>query len=102
MVQSLPVRTQQWTSDISGINTDFLALLYADRLMIVATQVGALGTIQSAKYVPLCCPDVVTTVPALQVVVMHMAWCAGMPFVLTGMIPFMRACNRMAEVVFEG
>ena len=49
MSQTFPVRTQHWTADVSGIDTDFLSLLYADRLMIVATQVGALGTIQSAK-----------------------------------------------------
>ena len=49
MAQNFPVRTQQWTADVSGVNTDFLLLLYADRLMVVATQLGALGTIQSAK-----------------------------------------------------
>ena len=50
MAQNFPVRTQQWTADVSGINTDFLSSLYADRLMVVATEVGALGTIQSAKW----------------------------------------------------
>ena len=49
MAQSFPVRTQQWSADVSGITTDFVSSLYADRLMIVATQLGALGTIQSAK-----------------------------------------------------
>ena len=72
-MQSLPVRTQQWTSDISGASTHFLASLYADRLLIVATQVGALGTIQSAKYVPLCCPHVATSVTVLRLLMMHMA-----------------------------
>lgn len=51
-MQSFPLRTQQWTADISGTSTDFIASLYADRLMVVATQVGALGTIQSARYAP--------------------------------------------------
>ena len=49
MAQSFPVRTEQWTADVSGTSTEFLSSLYADRLMVVATQVGALGTIQSAK-----------------------------------------------------
>ncbi|CAL5228718.1 g11901 [Coccomyxa viridis] len=49
MAQNFPVRTQQWRGNVSGITTDFISSLYADRLMVVATQVGALGTIQSAK-----------------------------------------------------
>ena len=43
------MRTQQWRAHVSGTSTDFLSSLYADRLMVVATQLGALGTIQSAK-----------------------------------------------------
>lgn len=43
------MRTQQWEADVGGTRTDFLSTLYTDRLMVVATQLGALGTIQSAK-----------------------------------------------------
>ena len=49
MVQSFPVRTQQWEADVGGTRTEFLSTLYTDRLMVVATQLGALGTVQSAK-----------------------------------------------------
>ena len=49
MVQSFPVRTQQWEADVGGTRTDFLSTLYTDRFMVVATQLGALGTIQSAR-----------------------------------------------------
>ena len=49
MVQSFPVRTQQWEADVGGTRAEILSTLYTDRLMVVATQLGALGTIQSAK-----------------------------------------------------
>ena len=49
MVQSFPVRTQLWEADVGCTRTQFLSTLYVDRLMVVATQLGALGTIQSAK-----------------------------------------------------
>ena len=63
MAQNFPVRTQQWRADVGGTSTEFLTSLYADRLMVVATQVGALGTIQSAKYasLPASSFDSVTT-----------------------------------------
>lgn len=64
MAQNFPVRTQQWRGNVSGITTDFISSLYADRLMVVATQVGALGTIQSAKYALFPSPFLIACPPS--------------------------------------
>ena len=41
--------TQQFSADISGQPTEFLFSAYSDRLLLIITQVGTLGTIVRAE-----------------------------------------------------
>lgn len=47
--EGFPVATQQFSADISGQPTEFLFSAYSDRLLLIITQVGTLGTIVRAE-----------------------------------------------------
>ncbi|CAI5487750.1 unnamed protein product, partial [Closterium sp. Naga37s-1] len=44
-----PVRSKQFSADIEGTATTFLCLSYDDRLMVVVTQIGTLGSMLYAR-----------------------------------------------------
>lgn len=44
-----PVRSKAFATDVGGVNTDFFYSVYADRILVVVTQVGTTGTIISAR-----------------------------------------------------
>ncbi|GJP64658.1 hypothetical protein CLOP_g2975 [Closterium sp. NIES-67] len=44
-----PARSRQFSADIEGVPTTFLCLSYDDRLMVVVTQIGTLGTMLYAR-----------------------------------------------------
>jgi proteasome assembly chaperone 3 len=47
--QPFPVQTRQLRAAIGGCETDILLSGYADRVLIVVTQVGSLGTVMQAE-----------------------------------------------------
>lgn len=49
MTGSFPVRTAQSTCDIEGQPTQFLLSAYADRVMVVVTQLESLGAVLHAQ-----------------------------------------------------
>lgn len=49
MAPAFPVNTQEFTTDIDGVSTSFIISAYADRIMVVATQLGTFGTVLSAR-----------------------------------------------------
>ncbi|EIE20140.1 hypothetical protein COCSUDRAFT_30781 [Coccomyxa subellipsoidea C-169] len=49
MAPAFPVNTQEFTTDIDGVSTFFIMSAYADRIMVVATQLGTFGTVLSAR-----------------------------------------------------
>jgi proteasome assembly chaperone 3 len=53
-----PVKTLTYTRDISGTPTDFAFSLYADRVLVVVTQLGAVGTVISTSSEPTLSGDV--------------------------------------------
>ena len=46
---ALPAPSSAFTASISGRDTDFLITCYTDRVMVVATQLGTLGTVLHAE-----------------------------------------------------
>lgn len=46
---SFPVNTIQWSAMVCGRSTSFLICAYADRLLLIITQVGSLGTVVQAE-----------------------------------------------------
>jgi proteasome assembly chaperone 3 len=53
-----PVKTLTYTRDICGTPTDFAFSLYADRVLVVVTQLGAVGTVISTSNEPSLGGDV--------------------------------------------
>ena len=51
MAPAFPVRTRQFIAEVGGAEASFVLSGYADRVMVVVTQVGTLGTIQQARCV---------------------------------------------------
>ncbi len=51
MAAPFPVRTQQFDASIGGVPTAFLLSAYSDRILVVATQLGTLGTVLQARCV---------------------------------------------------
>ncbi|KAK9901267.1 hypothetical protein WJX75_003280 [Coccomyxa subellipsoidea] len=49
MAPAFPVKTQEFQADVEGINTSFILSAYADRIMVVATQLGTFGTMLTAR-----------------------------------------------------
>ncbi|KAK9842255.1 hypothetical protein WJX81_002903 [Elliptochloris bilobata] len=49
MAEAFPLRTQQFEATIAGVTTSFLLTAYADRILVVATQLGTLGTVLQAR-----------------------------------------------------
>ena len=49
MAPAFPVKTQEFQADVEGINTSFILSAYADRIMVVATQLGTFGTVLTAR-----------------------------------------------------
>lgn len=49
MAAPFPLRTQQFEASIDGTQTAFLLTAYADRILVVATQLGTLGTMLHAR-----------------------------------------------------
>ena len=49
MVAAFPVRTCEFFAEVGGMETAFLLSAYADRILVIVTQLGTLGTVQSAK-----------------------------------------------------
>jgi hypothetical protein len=49
MSSSFPVKTLEFSVPIQGTATNFFLSAYADRIMVVATQLGTLGTVQLAR-----------------------------------------------------
>ncbi|KAK9833642.1 hypothetical protein WJX74_001458 [Apatococcus lobatus] len=41
--------SRQWSEDVAGRSTDFLATPYSDRIMLVASNTGTFGTIMQAR-----------------------------------------------------
>ena len=41
--------SQQWTLEVTGRSTEFLATAYSDRIMLVASNTGTFGTIMQAR-----------------------------------------------------
>lgn len=60
MAAPFPLRTQQFEASIDGTQTAFLLTAYTDRILVVATQLGTLGTLlhaqcaQPLRSAPLC------------------------------------------------
>ncbi|PRW61483.1 Proteasome assembly chaperone 3 [Chlorella sorokiniana] len=46
---SLPFRTETFTANVEGRPTEFALTGYADRLLVVASQLGSLGSILAAE-----------------------------------------------------
>lgn len=44
--------SKQWTTEVLGRSTEFLATSYSDRVMLVASNTGTFGTIMQARCVP--------------------------------------------------
>jgi proteasome assembly chaperone 3 len=55
MAARFPVRSQQFDANVAGVPTAFLLSAYSDRVMIVATQLGTLGTVMHARCVLAPC-----------------------------------------------
>ena len=49
MVAAFPVRTCEFSAEVGGMEMAFLMSAYADRILVIVTQLGTLGTVQSAK-----------------------------------------------------
>ena len=49
MAAPFPLRTQQFEASIDGTQTAFLLTAYTDRILVVATQLGTLGTMLHAR-----------------------------------------------------
>lgn len=47
--QQLPMRSETFTAEVGGRSADFLLTAYTDRLMVVVTQTGTLGTMLHAE-----------------------------------------------------
>lgn len=45
----LPVKTRQASANIAGIETEVVCTAYADRILVIVTQVGKLGCLVSAN-----------------------------------------------------
>ena len=44
-----PVTTRQLSADVDGVRTDFVVSAFSDRILVIATQRGTLGTMVSAR-----------------------------------------------------
>ncbi len=51
MAAPFPVRTQQFDASIGGVPTAFVLSAYSDRILVIATQLGTLGTVLQARCV---------------------------------------------------
>ncbi|KAK9812975.1 hypothetical protein WJX72_006754 [[Myrmecia] bisecta] len=49
MSMTFPVQSLQFSSSVTGHRTCFLASAYSDSILLVATQLGTLGTVLQAK-----------------------------------------------------
>ncbi|BDA45389.1 probable proteasome assembly chaperone 3 [Coccomyxa sp. Obi] len=45
MAPTFPVNTREFTAEVDGISTSFIMSAYADRIMVVVTQLGTFGTV---------------------------------------------------------
>ena len=49
MAPAFPVRTRQFSAELGGADATFVLSSYADRIMVIVTQLGTLGTVQMAR-----------------------------------------------------
>lgn len=50
MAASFPIQTVEFAVPLQGTTTSFVLSAFSDRIMVVATQLGSLGSIQLARY----------------------------------------------------
>ena len=49
-----PLRTKQFAAVVDGEHTEFVLMGFDNRVMVVVSQIGAVGTVLTAKYVTTC------------------------------------------------
>lgn len=50
MAPAFPVRSREFHAEVGGAEATFILSAYADRVMVVVTQLGTLGTVQLARW----------------------------------------------------
>jgi hypothetical protein len=50
MAPAFPVRCREFHAEVGGAEASFVLSAFADRVMVVVTQLGTLGTVQLARW----------------------------------------------------